>query len=557
MCAPPPSHPHPKFDSVNIRFKRKRLLHGATSVGRWQRLYRTWRERGAPRATINTLTESAFLETAFLVRRDSEVKMITTADLKAQTRRELADLAKNYGVPGWHGLKKDELINEISKVQRRLRRQANSAAKKTSTSRKTSKSKVTPSNSKSAKASASRSSSGQKGSRSTSKAAGSKGQTSSSKRRSSTQKSPTQKTVTASSKSSKSKAKGASKAASPKSSAASKGKSTSKSVGSNSPNSSKPLPKLPEPKVSAKTARIRAQLRKRRETLQQNKDLSTATLVAGAAVNRGKAEKRAKEPLQDRIVLLVRDSFWLQASWEITRASVERARSSLAERWHTATPVLRLLSIADVDKNSAESVERDITIHGGVDTWYLDVDEPPSRFRVLIGYLADNGDFHALCRSNVVETPKPGDCERLDEHWSDIAEDYERIYSLSGGNNNTSKDLRDVFEDRLSKQMPSRGENGQSIAEPSLLRQAHLPFDVDAELIVFGKTVPSAVVSVAGRPVKLRDDGSFTVRMELPDRRQVLPVTAESGDGSKQRTTVIAVERNTKVMEPVEAEDRF
>ncbi|MCH1496153.1 MAG: Rho termination protein, partial [Rubripirellula sp.] len=139
-------------------------------------------------------------------------------------------------------------------------------------------------------------------------------------------------------------------------------------------------------------------------------------------------------------------------------------------------------------------------------------------------------------------------------HWSDIAEDYERIYSLSGGNNNTSKDLRDVFEDRLSKQMPSRGENGQSIAEPSLLRQAHLPFDVDAELIVFGKTVPSAVVSVAGRPVKLRDDGSFTVRMELPDRRQVLPVTAESGDGSKQRTTVIAVERNTKVMEP---EDRF
>ena len=80
---------------------------------------------------------------------------------------------------------------------------------------------------------------------------------------------------------------------------------------------------------------------------------------------------------------------------------------------------------------------------------------------------------------------------------------------------------------------------------------------MDAELIVFGKTVPSAVVSVAGRPVKLREDGSFTVRMELPDKRQVLPVTAESRDGARQRTTVIAVERNTKVMEPVEVEDRF
>ncbi|MEZ6091169.1 MAG: hypothetical protein R3C05_24740 [Pirellulaceae bacterium] len=39
--------------------------------------------------------------------------------------------------------------------------------------------------------------------------------------------------------------------------------------------------------------------------------------------------------------------------------------------------------------------------------------------------------------------------------------------------------------------------------------------------------------------------------MELPDRRQVLPVVACSPDGLQQRTTVVAVERNTKVMEPI------
>ena len=222
-----------------------------------------------------------------------EVDMITTADLRAQTRRELADLAKNYGVPGWHGLKKDELVDEIRKVQRRLRRKANSESKKKDTAKVTAKAK------KSAKASSVKATKAKE----------------TSKR---VKKSP------------------ASKASSPKA------KTTKRKVGSNSPNSSKPLPKLPEPKVSAKTARIRAQLRKRRETLQKNKDLSTATLVAGAAVNRGKQQQPVKEPLQDRIVLLVRDSFWLQASWEITRASVERAQSSLAERWHTATPVLRL-----------------------------------------------------------------------------------------------------------------------------------------------------------------------------------------------------------------------
>ena len=45
--------------------------------------------------------------------------------------------------------------------------------------------------------------------------------------------------------------------------------------------------------------------------------------------------------------------------------------------------------------------------------------------------------------------------------------------------------------------------------------------------------------------------------MELPDKRQVLPVTAESRDGARAEDHGIAVERNTKVMEPVEVEDRF
>ena len=472
--------------------------------------------------------------------------MITTADLKAQTRKELADLAKNYGVPGWHGLKKDELVEEIKKVQRRLRRQANSTSKTGNSSKaKKRSSKVSAKKSVSAK---NNSVASKRGPAETTKSASSK-RSPATKRKGVTAKATTKATSGGS--------KASASSSRSKTSTVRKTRSTRSVVGSNSPNSSKPLPKLPEPKVSARTARIRAQLRKRRETLQQNKDLSTATLVAGAAVNRGNKEERANEPLQDRLVLLVRDSFWLQACWEITRASVERAQSSLAERWHTAVPVLRLLSIADVDNNSAESVERDITIHGGVDTWYLDVDEPPARFRVLIGYLADNGDFYTLCRSNVVETPRPGECERLDEHWQDIAEDYERIYSLSGGNENTSRDLREVFENRLSRQMPKGGESSQSVADPSLLRQTHLPFDVDAELIVFGKTDPSAVVSVAGRPVKLQEDGSFTVRMEMPDKRQVLPLTAESRDGIRQRTTVIAVERNTKVMEPIEVDDHF
>jgi hypothetical protein len=46
-------------------------------------------------------------------------------------------------------------------------------------------------------------------------------------------------------------------------------------------------------------------------------------------------------------------------------------------------------------------------------------------------------------------------------------------------------------------------------------------------------------------------DGSFTVRLSMPDKRQVLPIVASSADGVEQRTVVIAIERNTKVLEPM------
>lgn len=448
--------------------------------------------------------------------------MITTADLKAQTRRELADLARNYGVAGWHGMKKDELIAEIKKIQRKHRRQA---AAETSPPKLSHSPKSLLSNPKTGLETSSGS-----------KTASRNG---------------------ASTKSSTNRAKSTDQASSVRPASLRSASVRPPTLKADQARLNKPVPQLPEPKIDAKTARIRAQIRKRRETMQRNKDLSTGTLVAGAAVRNGAQRTKAVEPHQDRIVLLVRDSYWLQATWEITRSSVERAQSSLAEKWHTASPVLRLLSVGDVDSNGAESIERDISIHGGVNNWYIDVDEPPMRYRVLIGYLTSNGEFHTLCRSNVVQTPRPGECERLDEHWRDIAEDYERIYSLSGGYDTDEGDLKEVFEERLRRTMPLRGDQGQTVTEPALLRQSKLPFEVDAELIIFGRTIATASVLVAGRPVKLQPDGSFTVRMELPDKRQVLPVTAESRDGLRQRTTVVAVERNTKVMEAVELEDRF
>ena len=273
------------------------------------------------------------------------------------------------------------------------------------------------------------------------------------------------------------------------------------------------------------------------------KDLSTEEVFVGAG-------PRSRRPEKDRIVLLVRDAYWLHAYWEVTRQSVLRARAAMAEHWHTAQPILRLVQMDHgATTSSAERVVRDVPIHSGVSNWYIDVEDPPGSFRVDIGYLAESGRLYTLARSNIVTTPEPGSSDSIDENWTDVAEHYEKVFNQSGGNEvKGNRELKKVFEEQLRRPMNSpvvaRYGTGQN-------RKDNFNFEVDAELIIFGSTRPDATVTLKGEPVKLRPDGSFTVRMHLPDKRQVLPVVASSADGIESRTVVLAVERNTKTMEPI------
>jgi hypothetical protein len=95
-----------------------------------------------------------------------------------------------------------------------------------------------------------------------------------------------------------------------------------------------------------------------------------------------------------------------------------------------------------------------------------------------------------------------------------------------------------------------------SLAKPAAEKNRKFWFQLDAELIVYGATEPTAKVTLQGEPVKLRPDGTFTMRFSLPDGRQIIPAVANSIDGVEERTIVLAVERNTRQLEPtVHGED--
>ena len=284
-------------------------------------------------------------------------------------------------------------------------------------------------------------------------------------------------------------------------------------------------------------------LRQIKAKLAQSKDLASGCAGDNEA------------PARDRLVVMVRDPYWLHAYWELRRQSVERARAALGQHWHGARPVLRLLEVArDGTTNSVRKVVRDIEIHGGVNNWYIDVDAPPRNFQVEIGYLALEGRFVSLARSNAVSTPPVSAVKSFDGNWAGVAEDFDRIYALSGGYSpdGNHSELRDLFEQRLQRPMgsPMSSRFGLGAARTGGTRDDFC-FELDTELVVYGVTNPDAHVTLRGEPVRLQPDGTFSVRFSLPERRQVLPVVASSGDGVEERTIVLAVERNTKVMEPV------
>lgn len=272
-----------------------------------------------------------------------------------------------------------------------------------------------------------------------------------------------------------------------------------------------------------------------------------------------RAAAEEKPPTADRLVVMVRDAYWLHAYWELTPRAIERAQAALGKHWHGARPILRLFELTrNGTTSSGRTKVRDIEIHGGVNNWYVDVQDPPKGFQMDIGYLAPNGRFLSLARSNVVSTAVVKKPNGVDGNWVGVAEDFDRIYAMSGGYREDAphSELKEIFERRLRRPMgtPMATRFGLGAMANGGSDEPDFALEVDAEIVVYGATEPGSHVTLKGEPIRLKKDGTFTMRFPLPDRRQVLPVVASSGDGVQQRTVVLAVERNTKVMEPVQRE---
>jgi len=249
-----------------------------------------------------------------------------------------------------------------------------------------------------------------------------------------------------------------------------------------------------------------------------------------------------------KIVLMVRDPYWAYVYWDIDEAKYKETQYLMQAHAGRIKTILRVYDVTGVEFNGFNSHRTfDVDVNLEAKCWYIHTGVPDRDYLVDIGLLDDQGKFYLIARSNVMRTPRDSMSTVIDENW--MVSDFDEVYSLSGGlgvglsSGEVRRRRKKLFEQILS--------SGAVASSPGLfLKQPAVETDffleVGTEVILYGRTKPDATVTVAGKVVPLRPDGTFSVRFHLPDGVLNLPVIAVSIDKEHTRQITPIVQKNTR-----------
>lgn len=318
------------------------------------------------------------------------------------------------------------------------------------------------------------------------------------------------------------------------------------------------------PKILKKIKKVLSSVLKKKrkiakKEIPKEKPVSLETKIEEAKYFVRPEEKGPKEipkelPLgygEDKIVLQIRDPWWMHAYWEVTEKTKGRLKEMLAEDFFKSKRILRCYDVSHIifDGKNAHRFF-DIEITESTNNWYIDTGSPGTSWIVDLGLVLPDKKFLPIVRSNVTHTPIPGPSPITDEEWMVPEEIFARLYGAGLGLQ-VSSPIGKAWEERLKREWASL-----AVASPGLFslvspvkkipKERRFWLIVNTELIVYGATEPDAEVTVQGQPIQLRNDGTFSLRFFLPDGKQVIPVKAVSRDGSEERTITPIVIKETR-----------
>lgn len=279
---------------------------------------------------------------------------------------------------------------------------------------------------------------------------------------------------------------------------------------------------------------------------------------------------------RDKFVLLTRDPRWLFAYWELTSETEKKIFRRIGNDADGARKVLRVFDVtgkANVDDDANDLF--DLQVHPEASSWYIHLPTAGRAWRVELGIIGRSGRFYRILGSATVKTPRKSVSNIVDEKFRTLDEEFDEIFALSGGKlvdthlagfggsavGGRQKPPKTAERpEKYEWPFPTSGSlsswHGASSMGSAVLAEGAAGkgkkskgddffFWVECELILYGGTQPTAKVTVQGRPIRLRPDGTFTMRFALPDGKIDLPVVAVRADGKEKRKAEPIVTRRT------------
>jgi uncharacterized protein len=246
----------------------------------------------------------------------------------------------------------------------------------------------------------------------------------------------------------------------------------------------------------------------------------------------------------------VKDSHWLLATWTITQGSLDRAKAALGAYWYQAVPVIRVYDITtNENSRTSKAYVKDVEIKIDSGLWYVQIDQPARSYKLQLGFVTPQNKFFGLLYSHKLTPPMPEVCEKGGKTRRALDSNYSATRSrryTSRPNNGGSPMTRLALPLTLDSNGESSGTNG---------KKTKREFHVETELLIHGTSDPQAEVTLLGEKIPVSKEGRFALRLSLPNGRQVIPAVNTSSNKRRQQTIVLAIERNTKDLEPVHLDE--
>jgi len=294
-----------------------------------------------------------------------------------------------------------------------------------------------------------------------------------------------------------------------------------------------------------------------------------------------------------KLLLAARDPNWLYAHWDLTREQQQNYNAQSCDN-HL---VLRIF----VDATGGEPLTH-VHLHADSDHWFVHIPYAGTKYQAELGFFSRDGAWQSISTSGTAITPPDAPSKDISALFatiplslplaqlkelarattreniplSEVLQQLQLYSQENGGGGQWTPEREEALAELIAldasrhvwvdsfglaeavrRQLPENisSEAAAQFSAPvpaGISSETRLPaavrsfwFNVNAELVIYGATEPDARVTIAGRSVKLRPDGSFSFRYSLPDGQYQLSASAVSADATDGRSVQLKFARHT------------